>query len=179
MCLSSTPMARQMAVDMIKMSQLSEEVGEWYAQRTSDVAIFTPGCWERVRFLEFPVKELREAKMAYCFPESEQEETEVLDVPVMLKRQVSAVQLFRLLGPFIPASWPMQLRPRLSSKSAGACSELVLLVIMQFLVTGPRSSASWSVWTGREVDIDSCMFTAGFAGDHAICAVFLVIGGRP
>ena len=43
-CLSSTPMARQMADDIRKMSQLSEEVGEWYAQRTSDVAIFTPGC---------------------------------------------------------------------------------------------------------------------------------------
>ena len=26
----------------------------------------------------------------------------VLDIPVMLQRQVSAVQLFRLLGPFIP-----------------------------------------------------------------------------
>ena len=29
------------------------------------------------------------------------------------------------------------------------------------------------------MDIDSCMFTAGFAGDHAIRAVFLVVGGRP
>ena len=77
--LSSTPMARQMADDTRKMSQLSEEVGEWYAQRTSDVAIFTPGCWERVRFLVFPVEGLRGAKMAYCFPESEQEETEEID----------------------------------------------------------------------------------------------------
>ena len=29
------------------------------------------------------------------------------------------------------------------------------------------------------MDIGSCMFTAGFAGDHAIRAVFLMIGGRP
>ena len=78
-CLSSTPMARQMADDIRKMSHLSEEVGEWYAQRTSDAAIFTPGCWERVRFLVFPVEELPEAKMAYCFPQSEQEETEEID----------------------------------------------------------------------------------------------------
>ena len=78
-CLSSTPMARQMADDMRKMSQLSEEVGEWHAQRTSDVAIFTPGYFERLRFLEFPVEELQGAKMAYCFPESEQEYTEDID----------------------------------------------------------------------------------------------------
>ena len=59
-------MARLMADDTRKMSQLSEEVEEWYAQRPIDVAIFTPGCWERVRFLEFPLEELREAKMGYC-----------------------------------------------------------------------------------------------------------------
>ena len=76
---SVPPMARQMADDARKMSQLSEEVGEWHAQRTNDVAMFTPGCCERVRFLEFPVEELRGAKMAYCFPESEQEETEEID----------------------------------------------------------------------------------------------------
>ena len=29
------------------------------------------------------------------------------------------------------------------------------------------------------MDIDSCIFTAGFAGDHALRAVFLMIGGRP
>ena len=29
------------------------------------------------------------------------------------------------------------------------------------------------------MDIGSCMFTAGFAGDHAIRAVFLMIGGKP
>ena len=29
------------------------------------------------------------------------------------------------------------------------------------------------------VDVDSCMFTAGFACDHAIRAVFLMIRGRP
>ena len=29
------------------------------------------------------------------------------------------------------------------------------------------------------MDIGSCMFTAGFAGDHATRAVFLMIGGRP
>ena len=29
------------------------------------------------------------------------------------------------------------------------------------------------------MDIGSCLFTAGFAGDHAIRAVFLMIGGRP
>ena len=52
-CLSSTPMARQMADDISKVSHSSEEVGPWYAQRTSDVATFTPQCWERVRFLEF------------------------------------------------------------------------------------------------------------------------------
>ena len=101
----------------------------------------------------------------------------VLDIPVMLQRQVSAVQLCRLPGPFIPASWPMKLRPRSSSTSTTACSEQVLLVKMQFvlcslrLVTGPRSSASWLAWTGREVDIGSCMFTAGFAGDDALRAV--------
>ena len=78
-CLTSTPMASQMADVIRQMSQLSEEVGEWYAQTTSDVAISTPGCWEKVRFLEFPVEELREAKMPYCFPESEQEETEEID----------------------------------------------------------------------------------------------------
>ena len=78
-CLSSTPTARQMADDIRKMSHLSEEVGEWYAQRTSDAAIFTTGCWEIVRFLEFLVEELREAKMAYRFPESEQEEMEEID----------------------------------------------------------------------------------------------------
>ena len=38
--------------------------------------MFTPVCLERVRFLEFPVEELRGAKMAYCFPESEQEQME-------------------------------------------------------------------------------------------------------
>ena len=58
---------------------MSEEVGEWYAQRTSDVAIFTPRCWERVRFLEFLVGEVQGAKMAYCFPETEQEEMEEID----------------------------------------------------------------------------------------------------
>ena len=58
----------------------------------------------------------------------------VLDIPVMPQRQVSAVQLCRLLGPFIPASWPMKLRPRSSSTSAVAFSQLVLLVIMQFLL---------------------------------------------
>ena len=68
-----------MAGDLLKVSQVSEEVGAWYEQRTSDVAIFTPGCWERVRFLESFVEELREAKMAYCFPESEQEQTEEID----------------------------------------------------------------------------------------------------
>ena len=72
-------MARQLADDLLKVSQLSEEVGTWYEQRTSDVAIFTPGCWERVRFLEFLVEELRGAKMAYCFPESEQEQTKEID----------------------------------------------------------------------------------------------------
>ena len=78
-CQSSTPMARQTADDTSKVSQLSEEVGAWYAQRTSDVAIFTPGCWERVRFLEFPGEELRGATMAYCFPESEQEQMGEID----------------------------------------------------------------------------------------------------
>ena len=29
------------------------------------------------------------------------------------------------------------------------------------------------------MDIGSCMFPAGFPGDHAIRAVFLMIGGRP
>ena len=51
-CQSSTPMARRVADDISKVSQLSKEVGAWYAQRTSDVVIFTPGCWERVRFLD-------------------------------------------------------------------------------------------------------------------------------
>ena len=58
-CQTSTPMARQMADDLLKVSQLSEEAGAWYEQRTNDVAIFTPGCWDRVRYLEFPVEELR------------------------------------------------------------------------------------------------------------------------
>ena len=79
MCLSSTPTATHMADDIRKVSQLSEEVGEWCAQRSSDVAIFTPVSRERVRFLEFFVEELRGAKLAYCFPESEQEETEEID----------------------------------------------------------------------------------------------------
>ena len=60
-CLSSTPMATQMADDM------------------------TPGRWKRVRFLEFLVEELRGVKMAYCFPESEQEETEEIDGRLMTK----------------------------------------------------------------------------------------------
>ena len=35
---------------------MSEAVGTWYSQRRNDVAIFTPGCWERARFLEFLVE---------------------------------------------------------------------------------------------------------------------------
>ena len=50
------------------------------------------------------------------------------------ERQVSAVQLCRLPGSFTPASWPTKLWPRSSSTSAVACSELVLLVIMQFVL---------------------------------------------
>ena len=41
-CQTSTPMARQMVDDLLKVSQLSEEVGAWYERRTSGVAIFTP-----------------------------------------------------------------------------------------------------------------------------------------
>ena len=66
-CQTSTPMARQMADDVLKVSQLSEEVGAWCEQRTSDVAIFTPWRWERARFLEFPVEELRVGENGVLF----------------------------------------------------------------------------------------------------------------
>ena len=66
----------------------------------------------------------------------------VLDITVMLQRQVSAVQLCRLLGPFIPASWPMKLRPRSSSTSAVACSQLVLLVTILPALCSLSSSSS-------------------------------------
>ena len=43
---TTTPTARQMADDLQKVPQMSEEVETWYGQRKSDVAIFTPGSWE-------------------------------------------------------------------------------------------------------------------------------------
>ena len=78
-CQTSTPMARQMADDLFKVSQRSEEVETWYGQRRSDVAIFTPGCWERARFLDFLVEELRGAKLAYRCPTEEESQTGELD----------------------------------------------------------------------------------------------------
>ena len=64
-------MAKQTADDLHKVSQMSEDVGAWYGQ--------TPWCWERARFLEFPVEELRGAKLAYCFPTTEHGQTEEID----------------------------------------------------------------------------------------------------
>ena len=42
-----------------------------------------------------------------------------------------------------------------------------------------HSSLADAVAAALVVEIGRCMFTAGFAGDHAIRAVFLMIGGRP
>ena len=78
-CQTSTPMARQMADDLFKVSQTSEEVVTWYGQRRSDVAVFTPGCWERARFLDLLVEELREAKLAYRCRKAEESQTGGLD----------------------------------------------------------------------------------------------------
>ena len=58
-CQTSTPLAKHMADDLHKVSKTSESVGAWFGQRRSDVAIFTPECWESARFLEFAVEELR------------------------------------------------------------------------------------------------------------------------
>ena len=72
---TSTPMARQMADNLTKVAQMSEAVGTWYSQRRNDVAIFTPRCWERARFPEFPVEELRGAVLAYRFLSEAEEQT--------------------------------------------------------------------------------------------------------
>ena len=51
-------MARHMADDLTKVTKMSEVVETWYSHRRNDVAIFTPGCWERARFLKFLAEEM-------------------------------------------------------------------------------------------------------------------------
>ena len=74
-CQTSAPMARQMADDLTKVVQMSEAVTKWYSQRRNDEAFFTPGCWERARFLELPLEELRGAMLAYRLPSEAEEQS--------------------------------------------------------------------------------------------------------
>ena len=73
--------------------------------------------------------------------------------------------------PHIPASWPKMVRPRSSSAT---CSWRVLLVTLRFAL------CSFLLSAGAPLVVDNgdmCM--AGFAGDDAYHAVFLLFLGRP